>query len=202
MVIEKILKKLTPERIKREVESIQRIKLPPELQKWVKGYEKVGERSGTIWLLTYKIIQIFSFPTAKRYKKSLWEIKFLITMFVILLDDVVDKTKNKKLINELLNISFGKNYLQFKKLKLKNKKYLKFTLKIWDYIENTIKRYPRFKEFEDIFQHDILQILIAMNFAFLVNKNFYLINKTEHWIYSPYTMQSMVYCTLELMCSP
>lgn len=202
MIIEKILKQLTPGRTKKEIEAVKKIKLPPELQRWVNEYGKVGDRNNAIWLFTYRIIQIFSFPVVKKHKKSLWEIKFLITMFVILLDDMVDKAKNKKLINELLNILFGRKHLQLRKVRSKDKEYLKFASKIWDYIKKTIKRYPRFREFEDIFQHDIFQILIAMNFTFLVNKSLYLINKTEYWAYSPYPMQSMVYCTLDLMCAP
>jgi hypothetical protein len=202
-VITKILKELTPERIEKEIKDIQKIKLPPELQKWVKEYEKVGDRNPVIWTVIYKIIEIVNFPIAtKRYQKSLQDTKFLLMMFVILLDDPVDKMRNKKLIVELLKIPFGKDNINLTSLSAKERQYLKFAIHIWNSIDKSIKKYPLYKEFKEIFLFDIMQILNSMNFAFLVNKNPYLINKTEYWAYFPCSMQVMAYRTLDLMCSP
>lgn len=203
MVIEKILKQLTPERIEKEIEEIKKVRLPQKLQKWVREYERVGDRNPLVWLLTYKIIKMIDFPLAlKKHQRSLQNSKFLMMMFVILLDDVVDKIQNKKLINKLLEIPFKKNNVGLDYFSEKEKKYFEFSVKVWSSIFQSAKKYPLYKKFEDIFQFDILQIVNSMRFAFLVNKNQYLINEIEYWAYFPCSMQVMIYRTLDLMCSP
>ncbi|MFH1565509.1 MAG: hypothetical protein ABIC82_06795 [bacterium] len=49
MVIEKILKEVTPRRIEQEIESIKNIELPEELGRRAEEYEKVGERDRFIF---------------------------------------------------------------------------------------------------------------------------------------------------------
>lgn len=203
MKVEQILKQLTPERVKKEVEAIQKTELPPELQKWVKEYEKVGERNEFFWKFIYRLNQIIQpFKIPKKYRGSNIEIRFLIGMFIILLDDLADRVQSGELLSNLSKIPFDQDYKRLSRLNKKERKYLKFTEKLWNYIKKTIKKYPRYKEFKNIFNYDIKQAVNAMNYACLVNRNPYLINKTEFWLYSPHTLQGMIDCSLDLMCLP
>lgn len=52
-----------------------------------------------------------------------------------------------------------------------------------------------------MFNFDISQVLNAMKYSYLVNKNLYLINKAEYWLYLPYNMVVMIYSEADLMCS-
>ena len=201
-VVSKILKQLTPEKIEAEIEEIKKIKLPPELQKWVKEYEKVGERDEFLWNWTHKISEIITFSfVAKKYLKSLRNTKFLTSMLVVLLDDVTDRIKDKELLNECLKIPFNQAYINYDQLDQREKNYIGLSIKLWKEIKSTIKKYPRFKEFKDIVEYDIGQVLNAMEYAYLINKNPNLINKREYWLYLTHGMQAMVYSTFDLMCS-
>jgi len=200
-IISKILAQITPERIEKEIKAIQKIKLPPHFEKLVKGYEKVGgKRDKFIWKALIKVNRNFNYITVpQKYKKNIEEIRFLIALLIVLLDDVVDNTKNTKLLNELLKIVSYKQYINLSELNEAEKTYLNFTIYVKQRIDRILKKSPQYKKFIAIFQFDINQILNAMNYDHLLNTNEAIINKTEYWLYSPHTMKFITTATIYLM---
>ncbi|MFH1187723.1 MAG: hypothetical protein V1688_02555 [bacterium] len=201
MAVEKILKKLTPERIKKEIEAVQNVKLPAELQRWVDEYEKVGERDEFIWKWLYKINKIWVYsPIQARYCDSLAQIKTLCNMFIILLDDISIKKNKKRLLNELLKIPFDKKNIEITKLNKIDRQYIKFTLKIWKHIEKTIKLYPNYKQWKEIFNFDFRQFLNTIYYTYLVCNHPFIVNTTESWLYLSNKMQIIIDFDFDLMC--
>jgi hypothetical protein len=197
MVIEKILKQLTPERKKKEIESIKNIKLPKELQEWVKRYEKVGKRSEFFWKFIYKlngIINPFNFSN-----ESTRNVKTLFIVFLVLIDDVAEKPENGFFSNNLLESFYKNSFPKTITLTRNENNYLKFSIDLWTYIQKRIKKYSYYKKIEEIFYFDIKQIFNAIEYSHLVNKHTFLINEKEHWAYSPYTLQGMINCDIDLM---
>jgi hypothetical protein len=200
-MIKKILKQLTPKRIKKETEAIQKIKLPPELQKWVREYEKVGERSKFLWKWLYKgdevVIEVFNFP--KKYYQITLEVGFLFNIFITLLDDISEE-KREALLKELLKIPFERSIITFNPLNKKERRYLMFAIKVWLELEGKLKNYPYYKKLKNIFEYDVRQLLNTARYSFLVNKNPYLTNQLEYWMYLPHNMQVMIGFDVYLMC--
>lgn len=200
-VVSGILKELTPERIELEIKKIQEVKLPPELQKWVEEYEKVGgERSEFLWKWLYYINKDWYYiPIREEYIDSLALTKTLLNMFIILLDDASVNKSKKNIFEKLLNIPLQKTNKIGNQL-TKNIEYYKFVDKLWRNIFNTIKKYPRYKELKDIFDFDIFQFLNAVKFTELINDNLNFININEYWIYLSHKMQILINFDTDLMC--
>ncbi len=134
-VVTGILKQLTPERIKEEIEEVKKVELPPELQKWVEEYEKVGGRNEFLWKWLYGMFKIVHLPfILQSTEKKLLNIKLLFTMFITLLDDVADRNGGQTLLKSLLEIPFQKGNFNFNKLDAKEKKCFELTLALWNHI--------------------------------------------------------------------
>ncbi|MFH1643858.1 MAG: hypothetical protein ABIA74_01660 [bacterium] len=118
-------------------------------------------------------------------------------MFIVLLDDVADKMKNKKLLAEILKIPI-ENKINFRNCP--KKKYLQLTKKVWRSLNKKICSFPLYKNFEEIIEYDLKQIINGMDYAYLVNKNFYLINETESTIYLSFNTPGTISYMIDLTC--
>lgn len=199
-VVASILRQLTPERIKKGIEEIRKVELPPELQRWVGEYKKAGgERDDIIWQFVYLVIRNISpfINYNKKYKKINMELKFLFSMFIIIIDDIADKEKNDKLFNEITKIIYYN-------LKDGNTKELNeislFAIDIYRHIYKQIKQFPFFSNYENLLEFETVQIFNSMKYSIVVNKYPFIINELEFWNYFPCSMQIMLYYIIELMC--
>ncbi len=202
-VVAGILKQLTPERIKKEIEEVKKVELPPELQKWVREYEKVGKRDDYIWKWAYLGWQIFTLSCVdKRYKNLVIMTKMHSTILNALVDDLADAMHNQELLSTasgIISSNINKNSLDLYNTKKKN--YIFLIKRLWNLIDRNIKRYPKYKKFKDIFKYDYQQYLNTIQYSYLINKDPALINLTEHEIYSSHNMQMIIGSTIDLMCS-
>lgn len=202
MKIEQILHKITPEIRERELKKIQNVKLPKNLQRWVDEYKKAGGgRDDLTWKLFKIIINERNYLIIKKkYRKSFNYVHFLFAMFVVSLDDIVDCNKDKDLFKKAYDILFF-DKREIPNFKKENRMYLIFILKLWHEINNTIKSYPNYQKYFDLFEYDVKQIFNSFEYDFVVNNKLYLTNKLECWLYSPQTMQFVFNDDIYLMCT-
>ena len=204
MKVEEILKGITPEVKKREIEKIQKVKLPAELQKWVKEYEKVGERDEFIWKWIYNLNQIITFSSVEeQLRESLLEVKTSVLIILdVLLNDVADNLKNQFLLDKLIETIIVKKNKTPSGLNQEEGNYFLLVNKFWKHTLHRIECYPRYKELNEIFNHDVFQLLASNKHDYLIVKYKYFINETENWLYPPCTMGGMVCGTIDILCSP
>jgi hypothetical protein len=205
-VITKILKQLTPNNIQK-VLIVGEAEFPIGVKKIVEDYPKIGDpaRNMFLWKWIFRGTKTFTGNQVnKKFLSDLLEVKLLLFILDTFYDDVVDKPKvrSKELTKEILKVPFQQRYIEFDNLTQKEKKCVKFAIKIWNKIEKKVRKFPKYKEFRDIFEYDIYQFLNTIRYCHLVHQNNYLLNTKENWLYLPHAMQAILNITLELMCMP
>lgn len=199
--IDEIINKMTPEKIKEELDRVNNIKLPIAIISWIEKYEQIGERKLFIWKWLWGVFQGMKMPLLffKKYEKNVLEIKVLLTMFIVIIDDVSEKQKNQKLLTELLKIPFERKYIEknnFNKRELDN---LKMATSLWEDIERRMKALPKYEKYKSHFEFDFRQTINAIRYSSLINDNYHLLNLTECWIFSSYNMNIFAYSDIDLM---
>ncbi len=168
------------------------------LDEAIELYKSVGPRNADFlfpWL--YQIYDRTFLPSINLdFKENLTLDKTKLTIFDVLVDDLADnaKIRNKRLLEQAVRIPWNGTK------KFENS-YLKVTKKIWQDCINSIKQYPRYDEFEDIFFFDMDQVMNSMRYSYLINTSDFS-NMTEDKLFLNHGVMVILHCDMDLMCSP
>lgn len=191
------------------IDEIKKIELPLDIRDLVKEYKKVGGKDDFFWKWSlWAIRKTPIFPSInKNYFDSLERARFLLNMYVILVDEISERKdgNEENLLNRLLIIPFEKpsqfyNLLKFTHLNNKDHNFFKFATKTWREFEKEVKKYPRYRELKDIFKFNINQALNGLHYDYIINKNPNLINFLGNLLYSSYSTQVITAFIINAMC--
>ncbi len=203
-VISRITKDLTSKRIKEKIGEVQSVSLPEEIKRWVERYEEVGRRKDFIWKWTYlkaEELTLTSVPENRR--KEILVPKVLTIIINALIDDIADEKKDRGLLLDSMKIfffSFSDEFLE-RTYAPEDKDYLHLIEEIKNAFFDKIKRYPGYRDFEELLFYDYRQFYNAALYGHLINEKKDVINLPEYKIYLSNNMQMMVLSTIDLMAS-
>jgi len=169
-----------------------------KLEEVVSLYGSVGHRDADYLGWLHDIYSFVCLPCVSPEKKELLgEDKTKLAIFDILLDDLADNytTRSRFLLEEFIQIPWRNG------AGMGEHEYVATGRRIWeDYVES-VRRYPRFKEFERMFYFDLRQVLASMDYSSLIN-TIGLDNSLEMNLHSPYGCAVILALDMDLMCSP
>jgi hypothetical protein len=176
--------------------------IPQALQRWLRAYQRVGERGLYLWKWCLYGIELTTLPcVAASLRGANGEAKFLAAMVNVLVDDVSDKAGNARLLAALLRRLQG-GPLELADLSRGEREYARLTARVWTAVWREVERFPRYAEFKELLEYDFAQLFNTVRYSQLVRNNLYALNIEEHDLYSPHGMMLMIFATLDLMGSP
>ena len=168
------------------------------LDEAIELYKSVGPRNADFlfpWL--YQVYDRTYLPSIDlKFKEDLTLDKTKLTIFDVLVDDLADnaKIRNKRLLEQAVRIPWNGSQ------KFDNP-YLRVTKKVWQDCISSIRQYPRYDDFKDIFFFDLDQVMNSMRYSFLINTADFS-NITEDKLFLNHGVMVILHCDMDLMCSP
>ncbi len=191
-----------PARLRAAIDRVRQRTLPTELDYWVQEYGKVGHRPPFLWNWCLEGVTLTTLPCVDpELRESVCTTKLLGVMLDVLLDDVADQSGPGDYLEQSLKIPFAACRPDFSGFSPQQQAYADTVARVWETIVARAGAYPHYDEFRELWRFDYLQLLNAMRYSHLINRDPRLLNLVEHDLYLPHNMHMMISSTVDLMCS-
>lgn len=182
---------------------IQRVDLPDRVARLVDEYEALnGERDRFLWRWMYSLFPAFTLSSvAEEHGQTVRTQKMILTMFVTILDDLVDSRGDRQTFDEARRLVQDPAAVDRSRVAVSDE-YFDFIEQLWTEFADGLNDAPRNDEFEDIFDYDCRQTLNAMDYSAVVNENPRIANLGGAEHYDAHNMVMFPYADVDLMYSP
>lgn len=182
--------------------AIQDRDLAAELEPLINTYETIGERDRFLWKWVYSLVPRFTFScVAPEYAERVRTIKTAATLFTTLLDDCVEKHRDRRTFQEGAKIPFTHRSVNLHRDGIDNE-YIDVIKTVWQWLERQLNESPRLTEFDDWLYYDLKQVINAVEYSDLVNQDLEAARFDELDTYDSHNMMMFVYADIDFMYSP
>ncbi len=203
--VSRVLSGLSSNKIKKELEEIGQTKLTKKISSWVSDYNSVGKRTIFVWQWISFVVPLITLKEIdSEDRDSVIETKiYILSLITYFLNDIADNLKSKKLLMAVSTIFLGNHSsIKIESFNREERKIVSLAKKHWLKAITMIKEYPLHKDFEDIFQYDLLKVISANLHDYLSVKEKFFLNEDELYSITPYTIAAMPCLDIDLMTCP
>ncbi len=162
-----------------------------------------GIRNMTLWEAMNKANQMTTLSCVpKRYFDRLVHTKNLATLFTVIIDDVVDKYKDRKLLNEISAVPYEDEIGMILVSSKNEDSPLSLAREAWREIHHFLQTGPQFHQYKDLLFFDIGELIQCQRYNYSINITPSLCNCEEYMAYGTHNFNVKPHMTMDLIFSP
>jgi len=182
---------------------IQGTELPERVATLADEYDRVfGERDRFLWRWIYSLFPEFTLSSvAPAHASHVRTQKTVLTMFVTVLDDLVENRGDRRTFEEARRLVDDPAAVDPARASVTDEQFA-FIERVWRTFEAGLAEAPRSEEFADVLAYDLRQTMNAMDYSAVVNENPRIANLSGARRYGAHNMVMFPYADVDLMYSP
>lgn len=182
------------------MQNVLQHELPPELDALVDEYVTLeGARDRFMWQWVHELAPQNTLPIVEAaHLDKVPTDKTLTILFVTLLDDVLEKRRDRVTFEEASKLPFPSRSVNWDRRGL-DVPYVEFAQKVWEVLDRRLAAAPEYSEYVRLFRYDLRQAINAIEYTHLVIERPDLATMHDLELYESHNMVMYAYLDIDLM---
>ncbi len=174
--------------------------LPPVLEELVAEYVTLdGARDRFMWQWVHQLAPQNTLPPVEpEFRDKVAIDKTLTILYVTLLDDVLEKRRDRATFEEAAKVPFPHRNVHWERPGL-DIGYVEFTMRVWQTLQGRLEEAPAYDEYARLFEYDLRQAINAIEYTHLVIDRPDLATMHDLELYESHNMVMFGYLDIDLM---